>query len=241
VPLAAFTAATGLYHYLQLTPPWQPSATPTPLIVYGASSAVGAYVVKLARRSNIHPIIAIAGSGRPFVEGLIDASKGDTILDYCQGQDHIISGVGQVLHDYGLPAVMHGFDCISTDASLQLMAQLLAPNGHGTFVLIEKDYSAVAEKILQTSLTFCGYVHTRPFPADAKRGITFNPSGNGHDFGAVCSSLFTRGLQDGWLTAHPYEVVPGGLQGLATALRSLKDGQNSAKKYVIRIEETATE
>jgi NADPH:quinone reductase len=42
IPLAAMTAAIGLYRAknLGLPPPWDSTATQTPLIVYGASSAV---------------------------------------------------------------------------------------------------------------------------------------------------------------------------------------------------------
>jgi hypothetical protein len=190
--------------------------------------------VKLASRSNIHPIIAIAGNGRPMVEKLLDASKGDLVIDYRQGQEHVVRSVQQAMKGQ---AIESAFDSISEKGSPELMARLLAPRGHATFVLIEKDYSAAAERIL-TSLTYVGYVHTGPFPVNHKNGIRFNPAGFGHDFGTVYSSLFTRGLQDGWLTGHPYEVVAGGLRGLPAALRDLKDGKASAKKFVIRPQET---
>ncbi|OAP58987.1 hypothetical protein AYL99_06284 [Fonsecaea erecta] len=237
IPLAAFTAAVGLYHCLQLTPPWERAATPTPLIVYGASSAVGAFVLKLACRSNIHPIIAIAGNGQPMVEKLIDRSKGDFVVDYREGEEHIITRVHQALEERGIDSVRHAFDCISEHGSPELMARVLAPEGHATFVLPEKDYSLVAEKIL-TSLTFVGYIHTGPFPVDAKKGIRFNPDGYGKDFGAVYSSVLARGLAEGWLSAHPYELVANGLRGLPVALKNLREGRASAKKYVIRIDET---
>ncbi len=211
--------------------------TPTPLVVYGASSAVGAFVVKLASRSNLHPIIAIAGNGAPMVEKLLDASRGDVVIDYRKGNEHVASRMRQLLKDQQLASVSAAFDCISENGSPELMAQLLAPGGHATFVLLEKDYSVVAQRIL-TSLTYVGYVHTGPFPADPKKGIRFNPAGHGHDFGTVYSSIFTAGLRDGWLTAHPHEVVDGGLKGLPTALRNLKDGRASAKKYVVRIRDS---
>ena len=224
-----------MYHCLQLPPPWEPATTPTPLVVNGASGAVGAFAVKLARRSNIHPIIAIAGNGGPMVEKLLDASKGDVLIDYRKGAEHVISTVQQLLKFQGLASVLHAFDSISEKGSPELVAQLLGPSGHATFILPEKDYSDVAEKIL-TSLTYVGYVHTGPFPADPKKGIKFNPAGHGDDFGAVYSSLFSHGLQDGWLAGHPFEVV-GGLSGMSTALRNLKAGKVSAKKYVIRMQD----
>lgn len=137
---------------------------------------------------------------------------------------------------------MHAFDTISEKGSPELVAELLATGptpGHATFVLLEKDYSAVAEKVL-ASLTYVGYVHTGPFPVKPNQGLKFSPDGHGHDFGAVYSALFTRGLAEGWLTAHPFEVVPDGLKGISVALRGLKDGKMSGRKYVVRIDDTVT-
>jgi hypothetical protein len=46
------------------------------------------------------------------------------------------------------------------------------------------------------------------------------------------------GLAEGWLMAHPFQVVEGGLDGLEEALKNLKDGKASVVKYVYGIEET---
>lgn len=66
VPLAAMTAAIGLYAKLGLPQPWTPATEPIPLLIYGAASSVGAYAVQLARKSNIHPLICVAGNLRPM-------------------------------------------------------------------------------------------------------------------------------------------------------------------------------
>lgn len=52
------------------------------------------------------------------------------------------------------------------------------------------------------------------------------------------SRLFYKGLKDGWFSGHPYEVVPNGLDGVEGALKNLKEGKNSALKYVFRIKDT---
>jgi hypothetical protein len=84
LPLAALTAAVGLYasEKLDLPQPWSPATKPTPLLIYGASSAVGYYVLQLAIKSNLHPLICIAGRASAHVEKLLDKSKGDTVVDY---------------------------------------------------------------------------------------------------------------------------------------------------------------
>ena len=60
----------------------------------------------------------------------------------------------------------------------------------------------------------------------------------GKDFGFAFFRLFSRGLQEGWFTPHPYEVVPGGLNGVEKGLSDLKNGVNSATKYIFKIEDT---
>lgn len=62
--------------------------------------------------------------------------------------------------------------------------------------------------------------------------------GWGKLFGLVWSQAFSRGLAEGWLTAHPYEVQKSGLAGLESGLKGLKDGTVRAKKILVRPGET---
>ncbi|TVY84571.1 Trans-enoyl reductase [Lachnellula suecica] len=236
IPLAAMTAAIGLYMRLGLPEPWHATTTQTPLIVYGASGAVGAYAIKLAQASNIHPIIAIAGRAQDFVEKLIDRSKGDTIIDYRKGDDAVVSGIQDALKKAGAKEVHHAFDAVSEHNSFQNISKVLAPQGSKiTLVLPGKDYSAIPENI-KHSTTMVGSVHMDVEP-DSYKGKAGIKTG-GKEFGYVFFRLFSRGLQQGWFTPHPHEVVPGGLNGVEKALSNLKNGVNSATKYVFKIEDT---
>ena len=85
------TAAIGLFLRLELPDPWTPSPRSIPLIIYGGSTAVGSYAIKLAVRANIHPLIVVAGGGAHYVEKLIDRTKGDTIIDYRPGPDAVVA------------------------------------------------------------------------------------------------------------------------------------------------------
>ena len=55
------------------------------------------------------------------------------------------------------------------------------------------------------------------------------------DFGFVFFRLFGKGLKDGWFTGHPFEVLPGGLEGVEKGLACLKAGKNRALKYIFNI------
>jgi NADPH2:quinone reductase len=75
----AYTAAVGLFRILQLPSPWENESKSTPLIINGASGAVGAFAVKLAKLSpTITPIIGIAGDSADFAKSV----GCDVVLDY---------------------------------------------------------------------------------------------------------------------------------------------------------------
>ena len=86
VPMVSLMACIGLFAMLRVAAgPHGPLKTPRPLLIYGASSSVGAMAVKLAQLSNIHALICLAGGGALFVQTLISPEKGDTIVSYRDG------------------------------------------------------------------------------------------------------------------------------------------------------------
>lgn len=225
IPLAALTAAVGLYapNRLGLPQPWAPATKPIPLVVYGASSAVGTYVIQLALRSNIHPLICVAGNAQSHVEKMIDRSQGDTIVDYRQGNEAVVSGIKSAL---GGQKLEYAFDAVSEKGSYVNISGAIDPKtGSITLVLPppkgwDQPFEGIPEGVKQ-STTNVGSVHK-----DWK------------ELGFVCSRYFTRGLEEGWFRGQPQEVIPGGLGGVQKALENLRDGKASAVKYVFRIAET---
>jgi NADPH2:quinone reductase len=233
------TAAIGLYSRLHLPNPWEAATAPIPLIVYGASGAVGSYAIKLARASNIHPIIAIAGKGQTYVETLIDRHRGDTIVDYRNGDENVVERIKDALKKAGQDTVSYAFDTISEKGSYQNIIKILKDGGHITLVLPEKDYSDIPKKFTH-SVTYVGSAHLDVeedswLKEQAKQGIRTG----GKHFALVYFRLFGQALQEGWLKGHPYEVVPGGLDGVQTALSNLVAGKASAVKYIFKIADTA--
>jgi NADPH2:quinone reductase len=211
------TSAIGLYIRLGLPDPWTPATSAIPLVVYGGASAVGAFALKFAVKSDIHPLIVVAGRGMPFVESLIDRSKGDTIIDYREGDEAVVKGIkdalkGQKLH--------YAFDAVSEKGSYQNIVKVLEKDGKITLVLPGKNYEGIPETV-QQSITTVGDAH-----------------GKASDFAHVYYRYIARGLGQGWFKPHPAEVVKGGLEGLEGALTNLKEGKASAVKYVFRIADT---
>ena len=90
-------------------------------------------------------------------------------------------------------------------------------------VLLGGDYASIPQTVHQ-SFTNVGSVHGSP--EDLR------------DFGYAWFRLFGLGLKEGWLSGHPFEVVPGGLGGVDQGLKNFKYYKASAVKYVYRIGET---
>lgn len=227
IPLAAMTAAVGLFCRLGLPEPWVGAVSKARqeaaggVVVYGASSAVGAFAVKLLVRANLHPIICVAGRATSYVEGLIDKSKGDTVIDYRGGDDKVVAALRQAIPSG--QKLMYAFDAVSEKGSYQQLVKVLDPSGHITLVLPGKKYEGIPSTLHQT-LTTVGSVHGKPDDLS--------------DFGYAWFRLFSLGLKEGWFSGHPHEVVAGGLGGVQTGLENLRDGKASAVKYVYRVDET---
>jgi NADPH2:quinone reductase len=225
VPLAGYTAAVALFRHLQLPTPWNPAIKPTPFVVYGGSTAVGAYAIKLARNSNVHPIIAIAGKGTDYVKTIVDESKGDAVFDYGEGADEMISKIKKHLGASEYGPVLHGLDPGVGKSSQRVLNEIVKPNGAINLVMPSDTEIASATK----TITSVGVVHNTD---DGGHGA------DARDLGLVMSAWFSKALQAGTFRGHPFEVKPGGLQAVHQALKDLKDGKNSAVKYVFRIADT---
>ena len=92
-----------------------------------------------------------------------------------------------------------------------------------TLVLPGREYPGIPDTITQ-SITTVGSVHGQP--DDLSK------------LGHAWFRLFGQGLREGWFSGHLYQVVKGGLAGVAEGLNNLKDGKASAVKYVYRVAET---
>lgn len=220
----------ALFSRLPLPQPWSPISHPLPLVIYGASSAVGCYAIQLARRANIHRLILVAGKGANHVESLIDRSKGDTIVDYRGGPEAIVSGIKDALkaNDLGEDGCRYAFDVISSNQSWEPLLEVIKPHRENAAITLLLPYPAhTFPEGVRHSRTGVGGCHSQKDTRD------WDP-----DLAYVFLRLFSRGLQDGWLRGHPWEVRTGGLDAVEGALRDLKEGKNSAKKYVFRIAET---
>ncbi|KAI5845078.1 chaperonin 10-like protein [Morchella snyderi] len=226
IPLAAMTAALALYQQFRLPLPWLPApeGQRNPLIIYGGSSAVGAFALKFAKLSNIHPVIAVAGSGIDYVKSL---GAADHIVDYRKG--NVVADLKAALGD---EKCYLAFDAVSEGGSFVNLSEVLQnPGGKIALVLPRnEDYPEIPKGIEQMK-TWVGSVHKGKFPGDVGEGM------GDLDFGWVFYRYLGRMLATGKFSGHPVTVVKGGLEGIEKGLIDLKDGKASATKYVYQVAE----
>lgn len=223
LPLAAMTAAIGLFATLGVPEPWNTGkedrdAVKGGVLVYGGASAVGGFALKLLAKADVHPIYTVAGRGKDFVEGIIDKSKGDVIIDYREGDEAVVKNLKSAL---GGRKLRHVLDAVAEKGSVQNIAKVLETDGRLATVLPLKGDEGVPETVASEFTNVAGAHSARK------------------ELATAWFRLFSLGLKDGWLKGHPYKVVAGGLGGIQEGLTNLKDGKASAVKYVFRIGETA--
>ena len=178
----------------------------------------------MAKRAGIGPLIVVAGKGMGFVEGLLDRSKGDVVIDYRKGHEHVVAEMRRAIPPG--EKLRYAFDCVSEKAkgSFDAVCEVLDPRGGKISVVLPvgQDYSSIPSTVVRSN-TLVGSVHLE---------------GPDREFAAAWFRLMAMGLKEGWFKGHPFEVVPGGLGAVQRALQDLKDGKASAVKYVFRIGET---
>jgi NADPH2:quinone reductase len=196
---------------LRLPSPLAPAEKELPLLVYGASTAVGAFAVKLAKLANIHPIIGVAGSGSGFAKEI----GCDIVIDHRQGD--VVANIKKALN--GKP-LLHALDGVSEEQTAKDCFQALSQGGQHVY------FSDTAEPPsgITTTRTMVSYAQEGPLDQQ--------------DVATAYLRLLTKWLGEGRYTAHPYEVVPGGLAGVESGVTRLYENRVSAKKLVYRIAET---
>jgi NADPH2:quinone reductase len=241
IPLVTFTAGQILYQRLGLPLPWQTTTTAKrtaiPLIVYGASSALGGFVIKLAKLSNIHPILAVAGGSAQYVrEELLEPERGDRLFDYRAGED---VWTAQVTEALGPDKCYHAVDCISDHGSWAHVAKPLAKDGPGkpklSVVSGRHKYDDVGDDV-QVLLTYVGSLHEGKYPPTLPHSPEDEEAEGDKWFGFILSRFIAKLLVEGRFSGHPYDVIPGGLNGVGDGLKRLHEGKSGGKKLVYRYE-----
>ncbi|KAK9324884.1 chaperonin 10-like protein [Lipomyces orientalis] len=219
VPLASLTAAYGLWEVLGLPTPWCPATEEIPFLVYGASTSVGTFAIKLAKLAGIGPIIGVAGSGAQVA---LEAGA-DFVVDYRNNND--IPGSIRAFLKPG-QSLLYAWDTVSEHGSYQNAIQALEPGLKSKLCLIlpERKFEDIDKTKTNYGIARVANSHDG---SEARR-----------DFAYIFYRQLTKWFQEGKFTGHRFDIVEGGLTGVEGALADLKAGRVSATKKVFRIKDT---
>jgi NADPH2:quinone reductase len=237
IPLAAYTSVCALFQELEFPEPWSPlarTADKRPLLIYGASTATGAFAIKLAAAANIHPVIAVGSQRSAFVKSFLDESKGDALVDYTahKTDEELIKAIQDAFKKGGAPdgRCWKAYDSVGEDETFRLVTKVIAgPPDHtnrkpkAVNIMLKSEVEG-ADPSVDIVFSMVGQVHYKD-EKDKLIGVTWG-------------AAFSRGLQEGWLTSHPYTVGKNGLEGLSEGLKGLRDGKIRAQKFLTIVGET---
>lgn len=237
IPLSYITACLALFRNTPSPTPWNPAKTGdhNALLIYGASSAFGTYVARLAALSNIHPIIAIAGkSAADTVGKFLHPLKGDVVVDYHDGPDSMLDQIRKASGDKG---IKFAIDIIGEEnTTTKLIAEVLNP---------EESYYAFGVPLTYTPRLPKGTSWKQVFgPGLWEPEDDDGPDGKGSSatslqaFATVAFRYLTFAMTKGLIGGHPWKVMTSGLGSLEEALREHKAGQHGSLKQIFRVEET---
>jgi hypothetical protein len=195
--------------------------------------------MKLARASNIHPIIAIAGGSSSHLAPLLDESKGDALVDYRVGVEEMKKTVKEKLN--GL-LCYHAFDCISGKGTWIPISQMLSPSTETQTSYLSVDSGAnkyddeEIQKGVKVVYTFVGTAHLGAYqPGMVRQEEDVEYVKGDPEWTYVFFRYIARMLANGRLTGHPWEVIDGGLGGVGKGLNMLKEGKAKGVKFVYRV------
>lgn len=211
------TVGQGLYQALRLPLPPATVQEPTPILIYGASTATGTLAVQFAKLSG-YEVIATA-SPRNF--DLLRKLGADHVFDYNDPE------VGEKIRQATNDKLKLVFDCISEGNSLSIVAAAISSaGGHMSALLPISNFPRDDVKTQFTlAYTALGEKFNDNIPANQ----------SDYEFGVKFWKLAGDLLNSGKIKAHPKEVR-NGLEGIPQGLNDLRDGKVSGVKLVYKVE-----
>ncbi|KAK4701754.1 hypothetical protein P7C70_g4474, partial [Phenoliferia sp. Uapishka_3] len=217
LPLAYMTAAIGLFKRLSLPLPGSsPTSPPTPVLIWGASGAVGAYATQLAKKAGLY-VVGIAGSGSSIATSL----GADEVIDY---RHKTMEELSLAISAAAGGKIKHAFDCISEGGTLESITSALSRNGGGkyTYVLTYSDEELAAV----------------PKNVQHERTLVATAYGEDEKFATEWFDKLGEWMEKGEFKSQKVTVLEGGLKGVEEGLRRLKEGEVRSEKFVYIVKDT---
>ena len=189
---------------------------PTPILIYGASTATGTLAVQYAKLVGCE----VFATASPHNFDLLRKLGADHVFDYNDSE------AGKKIREASNDKLKLVFDCIAEGSSIGIAADAISSTGgHSSVILPVKDFPRKDVKITFTfAYTALGEKYNDNRPANQVD----------YDFGCKFWKLSEDLFNSGKVVAHPTETQKG-LENVPEGLQRLKDGKVSGKKLVYTV------
>ncbi|KIW72882.1 hypothetical protein PV04_01043 [Phialophora macrospora] len=238
IPLVSLTAALTLFRRQGYTAPWQSDAQQRnqkrPLLVYAATTSLGTYAIKLAKLAGIGPIVAIGGGSSDHLKRFLESPQ-DVFLDYRTGMEKLKESVKDLAEERHLQ-LRNGIDAFSEHESWVQVSQMLqGPSRLSVFSGARKYDEEAIPNGVNIIYTFVGTGHEGKYRPSMPKQPSAEDAQGDVDFAGAFFVWLEEMLRQDKYSGHPFEVIPGGLNGVSEGLNRLRNGQAGGKKLVYQI------
>ncbi|KAI4909275.1 hypothetical protein J4E90_007972 [Alternaria incomplexa] len=211
------TVAQGLYQELGLPFPPAKVQSPTPVLIYGGSTATGTLAIQYAK----HTGCEVIATSSPHNFDLLRKLGADQVFNYKDAD------VGAKIREATNDKLKLAFDCIAEGNSFDITAAAISSTGgHMSALLPVNNYP---RSDVKTKFTFA---YTALGEAYSEK---VGASQEDYEFGARFWKQAEEWFGQGKLKTHPIEVRSG-LEGVPQGLQDLKDGKVSGVKLVYKVD-----
>ncbi|KAJ3799574.1 chaperonin 10-like protein [Lentinula aff. detonsa] len=221
IGLAAFTACQLLWQNQKLPTPLDASRYSFPILVWGGASAVGQYVVQLAKQSGLQVITTASPQNHELLKKL----GADVVFDY---KDPEV--VAKIRAFCGGKELNVAIDCASVDKSVTLVTDCV-DDREGSYIALVLPVEMKAKHI-KSDFT---YVYTLLGKSISGK-YTYPAIPEHYELGKWSASLLSHLAKKGVLSTIPTRVVPNGLADTQYWINYQKEGKVHAEKIVYRVD-----
>ncbi|KAF9527399.1 chaperonin 10-like protein [Crepidotus variabilis] len=229
------TAASGLFaeypHGAGLTSPFAPETqgihSGKPIMVIGGSSSVGQYAIQLARLSGFTHIITTAS---PMHEHYLKSIGATEVIDWTLEVSAVVLSVAKIITSQPIGVVYDTIGTLSGSTAqlgIAIINHFFAVTGEKGVLVTTDLLPATAEKAKKHEAVELAQVHA------AIDGVW-----NQKLVEIIYQEKLYGWLDEGLLKPNRFEIVKGGLAGVAEGLTRLQNHKISGHKLVVHPQDT---